>query len=490
MGNTLVEVSTIYGLVIANTILNSKLINYSNAYLIISDNTKSPEANQSLINTINKYNILTKNFKKIIFLNEIISPLHPNQLNTKEENINSIQRLKKMIGCEYFKTLLLESIQVSPSKYIAEIYSESDICIYADGVMVYSPTRFDLENSILNRISKVFFVELVKNIKPLLLVEAHPTYISISAKKLKEQFAKLYDIIPINKKKIIIVGQYLADLDLIPAANEVELYLEILKKEISIHKNDYDFVFRPHPSSQISYKYKIKQFADQNNLNIYIDEDTLPLECRYSDLNTYKVSGIFSTSLFLMKKIYNIDIQSYYNDILYQKITNISNSNIVPIVLSNILFNINNKSEIFNDDDICAILMLHAIASHQNRFYINSHDTKNIFVFSILKKLNEFCKKYEFIERPFLIINQKDKETLLQHINKFDKIKNNKTLPSNLRKIAEEYIEKKQYSIAKEYLVKALIYIPNNKNCTKRLIAVSSPRYIRWLLLKFTHKYK
>lgn len=478
MNNILVEASTIYGLFIANTILDSKLIHYDNAYLIISDNTKSPEVNQSLINTINKYDILTKNFKEIVYLNDIIYPLHPSQLNLREENINSIQRIKKMIGCEYFKTLLLESIQVSPSKYIAEIYFESDICIYSDGVMVYAPTRFDLENSILNRISKVFFIELVHNIKPLLLIEANPVYISISSKKIKEYFAKLYNIISSDKKKIIVVGQYLADLDLISADDEGELYSKILEKEISIYGNNYDFVFRPHPSSQISYKYKIKQLADKNNVNIYIDEDTLPLECRYSNINTYKVSGIFSTSLFMMKKIYNINIQSYYNDILYQKITNISNSNIIPIVLSNILFDINSKSEIFNSDDIYAVLILHAIASHKNRFNINLYDMKSIFTFSIFKKFNDIrkvYKKYAFIERPFKIINQ---------------IKNDKMTTSDLRKIAEEYIEKKQYSFAKEYLAKALASVPNNKNCTRRFIAVSSPRCIRWLLLKFSHKYK
>lgn len=490
MYDLLVEASTISQLFTINTILESNLIKFEKAILLLSDNTNRPEAWSNIKNGLRTFNELASKFDKICILNDIIYPFHPSTLDFSKENQNSILRLKDLIGASYVESLLLESIHVSPGLFLASIYENAAINVYADGLMVYSPTRFDLPGNILKRIKKVFFFDYIPSLKPFLLVEAEPEYHKLSKEIYKKIINSYSNIREENKKNIVITGQYLSILGIFTYEEERLLYREILKSEYERYGEDYNYIFRNHPSCTISYERYLKDYAEKNGIPLKFDNSLIPMECLYSDKNTIKNSGLFSTSLFTLNFLYNINTESYFCDEVYDKLKPFENSNRIPIIISYLMFDKNIK-ELLDYDTFFYILYLNCLASHYNRFknvinFVDDVKLLHIFKNVIYKSCDKSNNLNQFIGLPLIII---EKHISLKNENKLKSDQGNKSFLS-FRKEAEKAIEEKNYNLAKEYFIKALAIRPGNTNCLKRLAAISCNYKWRWLALKLTNKYK
>lgn len=480
MGILLAEATTISDLVTINAIMDSGLLKSTESYLVITDVTTRFEAWSAIMSTIQEYEYLTSRFTKICYLNDLIFPQHPVDLRTEDESPASINRLKSLIGVEYAENLLLVSIQTPPASFLAEIYNEATINVYADGLMVYSPTRTDLPKSVLKRIKRVFYYDYISPIKPFVLLEAHPEYIPIPKSSYKKLIMKKPKFRNDTKKNIVIIGQYLGDIGFISHEEEYQNYRRILQAEFDQYGLQFNYIFRPHPTSRISYGRRLMQFAEEKGIPLCIDDTIAPVEFLYNKDNTEKVAGMFSTSLFSLRFLHDIPAKSYFCDILYDKMMPFLNSNRTPLIIAHMLLG----QELQETDTalLYAYLLINNIASHPDRMIaefpmLNSEEPLSL----CMKYLHD--KNDSFMQRPIIELNRKRSKKDESDENSHAKYKEYKQL-------AEDAIDSADYMTAKDYFIKALAIRPSNTACLKRLAALTMFPSLRNLMLKATRKYR
>lgn len=480
MGTLLAEATTISDLVTINAILDSGLIEYSEASLVIADVTTRFEAWSAIMSSIGEYEYLTSRFARISYLNELIFPQHPVDLRSEDESPASIKRLKDLMGVEYAENLLLVSIQTPPASFLAEIYNEADVNVYADGLMVYSPTRTDLPKSVLQRVKRVFYYDYIPPIKPFVLLEAHPEYVPIP----KASYRKLVRKKPLfrkgDRKNIVIIGQYLGDIGFISHEEEYQNYLKILESEFSQHGNEYNYVFRPHPTSRIAYGRRLMQFAKEKGIPLAIDDSIAPIEFLYNEENAAKIAGMFSTSLFSLNFLNDIPAASYFCDQLYDKMTPFLNSNRTPLIISSLLLGNNERRA--DAQMLYAYLMLNNIASHPERMLaefpmLNKEDPLSL----CMNYLHD--KNDSFMQRPIAELNRQKRKNAEPDEESHARYK-------ECKRLAEEAIDNGDYMAAKDYFIQALAIRPGNTACLKRLGALTMFPSLRKIMLKATRKYR
>ncbi len=512
MSSIVVMASSIYGLCTANFIISNYYQNIDNKILIVYDFTKTSEAGRKLIKYINA-NANKFAFTKIIYLNDVIAPYHPVQLNIKDFSNITKSIFYSVIGIDFCDEMLVESIQVSPAQVMVQLFGSAKINIYADGVMCYSPTRVDLPQSILSRINNVYYIDLITDVKPLLLLEAHPTYIPIDANSLKPVFKSLENKITKSnqKKNVLIIGQYLADLNLVSHEEEIEYYYSMLLKAYDEYHDSVNYIFRMHPSCIQNYKYALRAKAMEDGISVSFDEDYMPVECRYNSDNLEKVYGVFSTSLFTLSKLTTAKIQSMHCEDFYEKLTPWFNSNRVPVVLSAISFD-EQFARLKQPSIIYSILLLHALSYQPKKF---SQILTQILMFKPLiytdktivevipeifsgEYLANMFVEYKFIVYPCTVLKNNIKpvkKVLAKPVPKNSKpqiiseekhllelVNKNKNDHKARRLLAEIYISKGNYQKAAGLLAQACKLLPDNKNVYSRYKAVNTSNSIHWSL--------
>lgn len=488
MSSVLIEVSSLPQLINVRSILAEGLIPEKRKVLLLSDNTKYPEAWSALHEGIREKPELVEGFDKVVNYNELIYPYHPAQLSYSKANSDYYIFLKKMIGEEHFTRLLVESIQVNPALFLCQIYSEAAIDVFADGLMVYSPTRDDLPENVLTRINRLYYVDYLDGIKPYLLMEANPEYIAIPRENLLKNYKLVGKPVKKDKKIILIIGQYLTDLGIVTRNEEYKLYLDILKREYEQFGDEYRYIFRPHPAASPAYADTLVEFAAENIINLEIDNNICPVECLYNAQNTFRVTGIFSTTLFSMTYLYDCHAQSFFADEIYRRLTPLANSNHVPAMLCYICFDINLKEQKFARQDIAFALLLYSCATHPERFREIYFALSPELLINKLENYQELLK-YDFISIPLKKITEDYKK---ENSGKEKSLsgREQKEVFDDLRQKAEEAIKQRDYLTARQYFMQALAIFPRNTKCVKRLNAITSPSLIRPFMLLISNRYR
>lgn len=488
MPNILIEISSLTQLFYARTLIDAGLIAEKEKTLLLSDNTKRPEAWSALREGVRQNPGWVKDFVKVIDYNELIYPAHPARIQYDDKDPERHAFLKKLIGEEHFARVLVESIQVSPGLFLAQLYGEAAIDVFADGLMVYSPTRTDLPQETLERIDRVFYVDFLEGIAPFLLTEASPNYTIIPRDILKKEYAKASRAKRGGKKNIVIIGQYLSDIGVCGQREELGYYEDILDREYDRYGDKYNYVFRAHPAAIASHVREMKEYAKKKGLRLFIDTDLYPAECLYDAENTYRVASVFSTSLFSLAYLYGCEGESYFADRIYERLKPLENSNHVPAALCQIYFNINKGEKKLSPEDVTFALLLYSYATHPQRFrdiFYQISPRSLIENFSGLRDMAD----YNFIRIPLKRLEKLERQQAGEEPGEEITQERNQKF-KDFRRQAEEAIDAKDYNLARKLFIEALSIRPGNTNCVRRLRAVTSPKFFRKILLIYTRKYR
>lgn len=167
------------------------------------------------------------------------------------------------------------------------IFGDSPLSVHADGLMVYSPTRFHLDPTLTQRIHSLVYPDFLPGISPLLFNELAitrtPVPLAACDSTIRSLSASGSSSLPVRSSPTssyaLILGQYLSQLGVLTQSEEDDLYRGMLDRAVT--QGFSAVVFRPHPSAPPTSVRSFVQYAHLVGVDITVDDCPTPVEFRY-----------------------------------------------------------------------------------------------------------------------------------------------------------------------------------------------------------------
>ncbi|MEU2154901.1 polysialyltransferase family glycosyltransferase [Streptomyces sp. NPDC019396] len=336
--------STLYGAVTLAAALDSGRFPLADRrMLLVSNNSAVPETTPAL-DEMPGFERLRGRFDEVLSWNETIAPLHPGGWMPRPEDIPMWERhLRRLWGLGDDRIqLAVESVQVSPALALAQLFPDARLDVYADGLMSYGPTRNKIDPLVGGRVRRLLHLDLVPGLEPLLLAEfgARPVLVPVDAftkvvGELAAESAESAGAEPPAPPPALLLGQYLAALDILTAAEEEELHLRMLRGAVALgHRH---LVFKPHPVAPSAWSRALEREAERLGAELTIWEEPCLAEVLYQRLKPGLVVGCFSTGLLTAGTFYGIPVARVGTEMLLARLSPYQNSNRVPVTIADAL---------------------------------------------------------------------------------------------------------------------------------------------------------
>ncbi|MET9929537.1 MULTISPECIES: polysialyltransferase family glycosyltransferase [unclassified Streptomyces] len=330
--------STLYGAVTLAAAIDSGCFGSADRrILLVTNNAPVPETTPAL-DEAEGFARLRGRFDSVLSWNETISPLHPGGWTPRASDLPLLQRhLRRLweLGDDRVE-LALESIQVTPALAVAQLLPEAPITVYADGLMSYGPTRNKIDPLIGGRVSRLLHLDLVPGLAPLLLGEfgAVPEAVPVEAfTKCVEELAgpSPAEGPAAEEGPVLLLGQYLAALNLLTAAEEEELHLRMVRGAVALgHRR---LVFKPHPTAPDAWSRALVRAAEELGAELTVEDRPVLAEVLYRELRPALVVGCFSTALLTARTFYGLPVARVGTRPLLERLTPFQNSNRIPLTV-------------------------------------------------------------------------------------------------------------------------------------------------------------
>ncbi|MER5308360.1 polysialyltransferase family glycosyltransferase [Streptomyces sp. NPDC002773] len=326
--------STLYGAVTLAAAVDSGCFGTADRrILLVTNNAAVPETTPAL-DEAEGFDRLRGRFDSVLSWNETISPLHPGGWTPRASDLPLLQRhLRKLwnLGDDRVE-LALESLQVTPALAIAQLLPEAPITVYADGLMSYGPTRNKIDPMIGGRVGRLLHLDLVPGLAPLLLAEFGAVPEAVPT----EAFTKVVEELaggPAASEDgpALLLGQYLAALKLLTAAEEEELHLRMVRGAIA--RGHRRLVFKPHPTAPDAWSRTLVRAAEELGAELTVEDRPVLAEVLYGELRPALVVGCFSTALLTAGTFYGLPVARVGTGALLERLTPFQNSNRIPLTV-------------------------------------------------------------------------------------------------------------------------------------------------------------
>ncbi|CAL9540111.1 polysialyltransferase family glycosyltransferase [Streptomyces sp. enrichment culture] len=310
--------------------------------LLVSNNAAVPETALRL-DEMHGYRRIAARFDSVVSWNETIRPYHPSSWGPRANDTVIWQKAFRLawgIGERDAVDLAVESIQVSPGRALAAIFSEAAVHVYADGLMSYGPTRDRLPLTMAVRIRRLLHLDLIPGLKPMLLSE----YGVESEVVPDEAFRRVLDEIaedsagdprlaPVLREKptAVLLGQYLAAINILSDEEEQDLHIRMLTA--AARAGHRSVVFKPHPTAPASYSSALSKAAADAGVRLTVLDAPLLAETLYRHAAPELVVGCFSTALVTACAYYDVPVGRVGTALVMERLTPYANSNRVPLAV-------------------------------------------------------------------------------------------------------------------------------------------------------------
>jgi hypothetical protein len=309
--------------------------------LVVSNTAAIPEVGTPL-DRMPGFDKLRPEFDEVRSWNEFISPHHPVGWSPRAQDAllwEKAVRLAWNLGDEEVE-IACESIQANPSRAVAEIFADSPIHVYADGLMSYGPTRNRIPYGMSSRIARVLHLDLVPGLRPMLLSEygvgpqAVPdeAIVDVLTRIGEEGAGIVADRIPVQARPTaVLLGQYLSAIELITQDEEEALHVRMLRA--AARAGHRSVLFKPHPSAPAVFSTSLLSAARELDVRLTVLNEPVLAESVFAVLKPELVIGCFSTALMTAAAFYGIPVARVGTELLLERITPYENSNRVPLTI-------------------------------------------------------------------------------------------------------------------------------------------------------------
>ncbi|MFE0457208.1 polysialyltransferase family glycosyltransferase [Streptomyces sp. NPDC058914] len=309
--------------------------------LVVSNTAAVPEVGTPL-DRMPGFEKLRPEFDQVHSWNEFISPHHPAGWSPRAQDTHLLEKAVRLawdLGDEPVE-IACESIQANPSRAIADIFADSPIHVYADGLMSYGPTRNRIPHGMSSRIVRVLHLDLVPGLRPMLLSEYGVPPETVPDEAIVDVLAQigesgagvLAERLPADHPPTaVLLGQYLSAIDLITQDEEERLHIRMLRA--AARAGHEDVLFKPHPSAPAGYGESLEAAAGELGVRLTVLHEPVLAETVFAYLKPKLVIGCFSTALMTAAAFYGIPVARVGTELLLDRITPYENSNRVPLTI-------------------------------------------------------------------------------------------------------------------------------------------------------------
>lgn len=277
---------------------------------------------------------LRARFDDVVSWNEAIAPLHPADWVPRTDDVPLWERhLRRAWGlADAPVALVLESLTTAPAQAVADIFTGAPIDAYTTGLDAYGPTGGKLPALTGTRVRRLLHTGALPGLRPHLLAEfgARPWAVPTAA------LARVYSELALSVAELtaaqssaVLLGEGLAEAGLLPAAEERELHLRMVRGAVA--SGSTRLVFAPNPGAAVPWVHELSDEAARLGAQLTVCQigslgtPVLP-EVLLERLRPALVVGCASPALLTAACLYGIPVAVSGTGTLLKRLTPYENS--------------------------------------------------------------------------------------------------------------------------------------------------------------------
>lgn len=341
----IIEISTQYQLANISALIRAGRLGEANErrILVVANNSFAPELTPAADAMPGSTGLLA-DFDAVVDWNATIWPNHPKAFGISGERAPIMERALRRewdIADDEELELIVESLPSHPAGALTQIFSTADISVHSDGLMSYGPIRNPLTLPQWQRLKTIFYTDLLPGITPRQLAEHNPNRVVLPTADLAgvidemttevaDELADAHLDAPIEGSALVL-GQYLAQLDLITAEEELDLHLQML--DVVKAAGLTTVIFKPHPTSARTTTGPLRRRCEELGLDFVLADVPLLAEIVVSAARPELVVSCFSTGLATAKGLYGCETAAVGTTKLLAALAPYQNSNRIPLTI-------------------------------------------------------------------------------------------------------------------------------------------------------------
>lgn len=334
-----------YGLATAAAALDEGLIAPNGPRVLVSVNSARVPETSAAIHELQNLATLRNRFDRIEPLDDILSPLHPGSWAPEQTELSVLNRLfSRVWDLDGDLELFVQSPQAAPARVFLTLFPDARITIIGDGLMTYSPIRVQLPRTVVERIGRVVYADVVPGVEPLVFAgsgegtgpgaERVPVSPAAFRSALAETSAadpQLDDLVD-GPPTVLVLGQYLAALGLISAEEEIAMQCDMVDRAVAAW-HPKRILFKPHPSAPPMVSAAVRARAQQRGVRFVEYHGAEPAELVAERVDALGVVAGFSTALPTVQTLFHRPIGAAGTALVLRRLTPFENSNRVPATI-------------------------------------------------------------------------------------------------------------------------------------------------------------
>lgn len=333
----LFEASTAYQImVLAAAIDSGAFADVDRRILLVSVNTPVPEVAARPDESPGIASLLRR-FDDVVSLNDLLAPIHPAAFRPRPPEQPLFARLlldALGIAADAALELVVESVQAPPSRSLVNTFATAEITVYAEGLMSYGPTREALPVEAASRIRRLLHLDLLPGLRPMLLTEWEVEALPVPAEAFRAVVEEVRRAAPPTAPTgpyALVLGQYLAQIGLLSAARETELYAGLVRT--AAQRGFATVAFKPHPSASADSIDAVVRAAASSGTDLIVLRDPTPAEALCAAAPPGLVLGCFSTGLVTATRYWGIPALTDGTETVLAALPRFEDSNRIPLAL-------------------------------------------------------------------------------------------------------------------------------------------------------------
>lgn len=311
--------------------------------LIIANNSFAPELTPAADGMPGSASLLT-HFDLVIDWNATIWPSHPKTFGISGERAPIMQRSLRSewaIAENEPIDLLVESLPGHPAGVLTQIFTTATISVHSDGLMSYGPVRNPLSLPQYQRLQAIYYTDLLPGITPRQLAEHSPERVVLPTADLKSVIEDMAaevapelaaaDLAAPIPDAGMVLGQYLAQIDLISAEEELDLHLQMIDEVKD--RGLSTVIFKPHPTSARTTIEPLRTRSHELGLEFVLADVPLLAEIVIATTRPQLVVSCYSTGLATARALFGTVTAAIGTSMMLEVLAPYQNSNRVPLTI-------------------------------------------------------------------------------------------------------------------------------------------------------------
>ncbi|MEJ1089689.1 polysialyltransferase family glycosyltransferase [Microbacterium sp. Mu-80] len=331
-----------YGLMTAVAALDAGLLGDAAERVLVPMNTAAVPETAIDLATAPAYTTLRGRFDRIEPLNALIDPLHPTDWHPDEQDLPLLGRLLRRawgLGDGEVE-LFVQSPQVAPARTLMALFDRARLGVIGDGLMTYSPIRARLPRQITERVARVVYPDVVAGVEPLVFAETDALRVPVPAPAFGAVLREAGECAPDDaldalvdggSRTALVIGQYLAALGLVSAAEERAMQMAMIDRVAGAGAER--IVFKPHPAAPPSGIATLAERAADRGMAFATFTGPQPAEYAALRLGATDVAAAFSSALPTMRALHDARIHAVGAETMLARLTPYENSNRMPVTI-------------------------------------------------------------------------------------------------------------------------------------------------------------